>query len=174
MEAILSSQSVDTDVLPPSLSFNLDPTGSFVLGKREATVFALGSSYSPNGVKMIQVPFGSTTEWLIPESILFSAEFENLDAHPAFPATPDANCLFERIDIRMGGNLIESITESNRCNELFTRLTMSPTKKLNMAQIGFGSQIPTVEPDWSAAQNHEAALIPAHGTVGSSKRIHWK
>ena len=134
MEAILSLQSVYTDVLPPSLSFNLDPTGSVVLGKREATVFALGSSYSPNGVKMLHIPFGSTTEWLIPESIIFSAEFENLDTtHAAWPCCPDANCLFERIDIRMGGNLIESISESNRCNELFTRLTMAPTKKLNMA-----------------------------------------
>ena len=43
-----------------------------------------------------------------------------------------------------------------------------------MAQIGFGTQIPSVEPDWSAAQNHDAAIIPASGTVGSSKRIHWK
>ena len=57
MEAIISSQAVETDVLPPNLSYAPDPTGSFVLAKREATVFALGSSYSPNGVKMIQIPF---------------------------------------------------------------------------------------------------------------------
>ena len=48
MEAILASQAVDTDVLPPNLKYGLDPTGSFVLGRREATVFALGSSYSPS------------------------------------------------------------------------------------------------------------------------------
>ena len=43
-------------------------------------------------------------------------------------------------------------------------------KKLNMADLGFGTQVPTAEPDWSAAQNHDAATIPASGT----KRIHWK
>ena len=122
MEAILASTSVDTDVLPPNLKYGLDATGSFVLGSRASTSFALGSSYSPAGVKMIQIPLGSTTEWLVPESIVFSAEFENLDAtNAAWPATPDANCLFERIDIRLGGTLVESVTESARCNELFTR-----------------------------------------------------
>ena len=171
MEAILSSQSVDTDVLSPSLKYGLNPSGSWCLGKREATVFALGSSYSPSGVKMISVPFGSTTEWLVPESIVFSANFTNTDGTNAcWPATPDANCLFERIDIRLGGQLIESITESARCNELFTRLTMSPQKKINMAQMGFGTAIPSNEPDWSAAQNHEAGTVAASG----SKRIMWK
>jgi len=171
MEAILASQAVDTDVLPPNLKYGLDPTGSFVLGRREATVFALGSSYSPAGVKMISVPFGSTTEWLVPESVLFSAEFENLDGtNAAWPATPDANCLFESIEVRMGNQLIERVTESARCNELFTRLTMSPQKKLNMAQMGFGTQVPAAVPDWAAAQNHDAATVAASG----SKRIHWK
>ena len=37
-----------------------------------------------------------------------------------------------------------------------------------MAQIGFGTAIPTA--DFSAAQNHEAATIPASGV----KRVHWK
>ncbi len=97
-EAILSSTAVDTDVLSPSISYGLNPSGSWCLGKREATVFALGSSYSPSSVKMISIPFGSTTEWLVPESVVFSAIFENTDdALEAWPATPDANCLFERI-----------------------------------------------------------------------------
>ena len=167
MEAILSSQSVDTDVLSPSLKYGLPASGSWCLGKREATVYALGSSYSPSGVKMISIPFGSTTEWLVPESVVFSANFNPVGG-TCFPASPDANCLFERIDIRLGGQLVESVTEANRVNELFTRLTMSPQKKVNLAQMGFGTQVPTTEPDWSSAQNHEA------GVVAATKRIHWK
>ena len=105
---------------------------------------------------MIQIPIGSTTEWLVPESLVFSANF----AAPAggnggFPATPDANCLIERYDLRLSGQLIESVTEAARCNELFTRLTMSPQKKLNLAQMGFGTQIPAAEPDWSAAHRSQ-------------------
>ncbi len=74
-EAILAATSVDTDVLSPSLSYGLNPSGSWCLGKREATVFALGSSYSPSSVKMLSIPFGSSTEWLVPESVVFSAIF---------------------------------------------------------------------------------------------------
>ena len=72
-EAILAATSVDTDVLSPSLSYGLNPSGSWCLGKREATVF--GSSYSPSSVKMLSIPFGSSTEWLVPESVVFSAIF---------------------------------------------------------------------------------------------------
>ena len=99
LEAVLASQSVDTDVLSPSLAYGLDKTGSWCLGRREATVFALGSSYSPAGVKMISIPFGSTTEWLVPESVVFNANFQNTDGTNAcFPATPDAIvCLRESI-----------------------------------------------------------------------------
>jgi hypothetical protein len=64
MEAILAGHAENTDVLPDSLSLQMDKTGSFVLQKREAVTYGLGSSYSPDGVRMIQIPFGSTTEWL--------------------------------------------------------------------------------------------------------------
>ena len=77
MESILNGGSADTDILPPNLKFGLDPSGSFVLAKNARTVFGLGSSYSPAGVKMIQIPFGSTTEWLVPESVVFSALVTN-------------------------------------------------------------------------------------------------
>ena len=171
MEAILAASSPDTDVLSPSLNYKLDPTGSWCLARRASTTFALGSSYSPDGVKMLSFAFGSTTEWMDPTTLIFSAEFENLDsANEAFPATPDPHCLFERMDIRLGGQLIESVTDVGRCNELFTRLTMSPQKKVNLAQTGFGTAIPSAEPDWSSAQNHEAKKIPGSGT----KRIFWK
>jgi hypothetical protein len=171
MEAILASTAVDTDVLSPSLKYGLDPSGSWCLAKREATVFALGSSYSPNGVKMISVPFGSTTEWMDPQTLIFTAEFENLDTvNAAWPATPDPAVLFERMDLRLGGQLVESVTEVGRVNELFTRLTMSPQKKLNLAQMGFGTQVPFADQDWAAAKNHDAATIAA----GGSRRIMWK
>ena len=120
---------------------------------------------------MIQIPFGSTTEWLLPESVVFTAEFHNNDGTNAcFPATPDANCLFETIEVRMGGTLIERVTESSRCNELLSRLTTSPQKKLNLAQMGFGTQVASTAPDWAVAGNHEAATVDASGT----KKIMWK
>ncbi len=90
--------------------------------------------------------------------------FENTDDNlDAWPATPDANCLFERIDVRLGGNLIEPVTESARCNELFTRLTMSPQKKLNYAQMRFGTAVSATSPEWDSAQLHIATQVLATG-----------
>jgi len=170
-EAILSATAVDTDVLSPALSYGLNPSGSWCLTKREATVFALGSSYSPTSVKMISIPFGSSNEWLVPESVVFTAIFENTHGSlEAWPATPDANCLFERIDVRLAGQLIESVSESNRVNELFTRLTMSSDKKRQAAQMGFGTAVTNVAPEWDAAQKHFANKIPH----SAKKKIMWK
>ena len=158
-------------MLPPSLSYGLDPSGSFVLAKNARTVFALGSSYSPAGVKMIQIPFGSTTEWLVPESVVFSALVTNEHASRAlWPASPDPNVMFERIDVRLGNVLVESVTESARVNQLLTNLTMSPQKKINAHQSGFGTQVSSAHAQWDAAQNHDAATIP----FGATKRVHWK
>ena len=102
MEAVLSSENINTDVLPGNLSYGLDPTGSWCTSVRDATVFALGNLYSPAGVKMISIPFGSTSEWLVPESVIFSAQFTNKEAKPCIPASPDPGILFERCDLRMG------------------------------------------------------------------------
>ena len=172
MEAVLSSENINTDVLPGNLSYGLDPTGSWCTHKREATVFALGNLYSPAGVQMISIPFGSSSEWLVPESIYFSALYTNKESKPCIPADPDPNVLFERMDIRMGGQLVESLTELARCNTLFTRLTMSAAKKLQVAQMGFGTAVPATSavPYYDAAANHKAEPVAAGATV----RIFWK
>ena len=170
MEAVLASEAISTDVLPSSLSYGLDPSGSFVTAKRDATCWALGNSYSPAGVKHIQLAFGSSHEWLVPESVIFNANLINKEAKPLQCVTPDPNALFERMDIRVGGVLVESVTDYARCNTLFTRLTMSPTKRLNLEQLGFGTQVSSTPPEWDAAQNHVAAQVGNSAT----KRIFWK
>jgi len=137
-----------------------------------ASVYALGNTYSPTGVKMITVAFGSSHEWLVPESVIFSANLIKPETKPLQAITPDPNCLFERVDIRVGGVLVESVTDWGRCNTLFTRLTMNPTKKLNLAQLGFGTIISGTDPQWDSAQNHAAKKV--EGAAGTSKRIFWK
>jgi hypothetical protein len=76
------------------------------------------------------------------------------------------------MDIRMGGQLVESLTELARCNTLFTRLTMSAAKKLQVAQMGFGTAVPATSavPYYDAAANHKAEPVAAGATV----RIFWK
>ena len=166
MEAIISSHAENTDVLPDSIRFKLDETASFVLARRESVAYALGCSYSPDGVKVIQISYGSTTEWLDPSSVVFSALFTNTGTAPAYPSTPDANCIFSRIEVKLGSTSVEVLEDSHRMNQLFTLLTMSPAKRDNLAMLGFGAQ----PGDISIAANHKAVHIPA----GATKRIFWK
>lgn len=171
MEAVLSSENISTDVLPSGLAYGLDKSGSMVTHRRSASLFALGNIYSPEGVKMIQINIGSPNEWLVPDSVYFSANIHNLEAaKKLYPASPDPGVLFERVDIFLGGQKIESITEYARCNELFTRLTKSPQKKEMDAHLGFGVEVSSTPPEWDSAQNHTAKFIDN----GKTKRIFWK
>ncbi len=119
---------------------------------------------------MISIPLGSSSEWLVPESVYFSALYTNKEAKPCVPADPDPNVLFERMDVRMGGQLVESLTEFSRCNTLFTRLTMSAAKKLQVAQMGFGTAVPATSavPYFDSAQNHKAEPVAAGAATGSA------
>ena len=129
---------------------------------------------------MISFNFGSSNEWMVPESVYFSAEIENTSTtHDLWPLTPNAGCLFERMEVRLGGQLIEQVTEYNRVNELFTRITMDPMKKLNQAFYGFRTENPLTNAtqNYFASGNHVAdkidALSAAHPDR-SKRRIHWK
>jgi len=47
---------------------------------------------------------------------------------------------------------------------------MSAAKRLNLDQLGFGTQVSSTPPEWDAAQNHVAAQVGNSAT----KRIFWK
>jgi hypothetical protein len=49
---------------------------------------------------------------------------------------------------------------------------MSPSKKLNQAQMGFGTKLPTAVPYFDACKNHEAEPVAAAPAPGV--RIFWK
>ena len=66
MEALLSSGGPQSDILIGPLRFGLDPQGSYVTQRRQATTFSNVNSASPAGVKTITINCGSSSEWLDP------------------------------------------------------------------------------------------------------------
>ena len=112
MEALLSSGGPQTDVLVGPLKYGLDPQGSYVTHRRQATTFSNVNSASPDGVKTITINVGSASEWLSPESCILNTLLTNSDGTNAlFPATVGAHCLFDRLQIRLGSTLVEDIQD---------------------------------------------------------------
>ena len=112
MEALLSSGNAnDTgEFLVGPLRFGLDPQGSYVTQRRQATTFSNVNSASPAGVKTITINCGSSSEWLDASTVLLSFLITNTDGTNAlFPATVGAYCLFDRLQIRLGSTLVEDI-----------------------------------------------------------------
>ena len=79
MEALLSSGGPQSDVLVGPLKFGLDPQGSYVTQRRQATTFSNVNSASPAGVKTITINCGSSSEWLDCNTVLLSFLITNTD-----------------------------------------------------------------------------------------------
>ena len=171
MEALLSSGGPESDVLVGPLQYGLDPQGSYIQQRRSSTTFSNVNSASPAGVKTITLNVGSSSEWLDPSTVLVSMLLTNTDGTNAlFPAAPEATILIDRLQVRLGSTLIEDIQEFGKLTHIMEKLSMTPQKKLDCAQIGFGTVTPTTNPNMFLADQHDARTIAANG----SKRIYMK
>ena len=170
MEALLAAGGPETDVLVGNLRYGLDPQGSY-MSRRSSTTFSNVNLASPSGVKTITLNVGSSSEWLDPQSCLISMLITNNDGTNAlFPAAQEVSCLTDRLQIRLGSTLIEDIQDYGKLAHIMEKLSMSPQKKMDCAQLGFGTAARTTNPNMFLADQHEARTIPANG----SKRIYMK
>jgi len=112
MEAITAAQS---DHLVASLDFRLkDDSASYVLSREEVSFFAPSNYYSPNGVKVIRFSL-SGTGFLDLSSLVFSALFTNDDSSKVLvPLCQEANSVFSRMRIVIGGATAEDLQYFNR------------------------------------------------------------
>ncbi len=171
MEALLSSGGPQSDVLVGPLKFGLDPQGSYVQQRRQSTTFSNVNSASPAGVKTITINCGSSSEWFDPSTVLLSFLITNTDGTNAlWPATPSASVLFDRLQVRLGSTLVEDIQDFGKLTHIMEMLSMSPQKKMDMAQLGFGTQAASANGSYFLADQHDAQTIAANG----SKRVYMK
>ncbi len=171
MEALLSSGGPQSDVLVGPLKFGLDIQGSYVTQRRQSTTFSNVNSASPAGVKTITKNCGSSSEWLDPSTVLLSFLITNTDAANAlWPATVGAHCLFDRLQVRLGSTLVEDIQDFGKLTEIMQKLSMSPQKKMDEGQLGFGTSAASANGSYFLADQHDAQTIAASG----SKRVYMK
>ena len=170
MEALLASSQEQEPLVGP-LAYGLDPSASYVQARRQSTTFSNVNSASPDGVKTITLTMGSASEWLDPTTALLSMLItETSGANALFPATPGAECLFDRFQLYLGSTLVEDIQEFGKLSHIMHQLSMSPQKRLDQGHLGFGTQGATGDNSYFNTSNHDARTIAA----GGSKRIYMK
>ena len=169
MEALLSSGGPQADILVGPLKFGFDPQGSYVQQRRNSTTFPNVTSASPAGVKTITISCGSSSEWLDPSTVLLSFLIANTDAANAlWAATAESSCLFDRMQVRLGSTLIEDIQDYNKLGHIMTKLSMSPQKKMDAAQFGFGTQAASVNGSYFLQVNMTHKLLQHPAANGST------
>ncbi len=66
--------------------------------------------------------------------------------------------------------MVEDIPEPRKLTEIMKKLSMSPQKKMDERQLGFGTVNPAANPNMLLADQHDARTIAASG----SKRVYMK
>ena len=153
------------------LRFGLDPQGDYVVDRTESTSYSNVNLASPAGVKAITLSLGSASQWCDPSSVLISMTIRNKHATNAlWPATCGAHCLFQRLQVYFGSTEVENLEGFGKITEALTKLSLGPAKRLDMARMGFGVDIPAQHPNLFLDGQHNAKKIPGHG----SKKIYMK
>ena len=155
------------DFLLPNIRLGLEPQASYVRARRNATVHSSIGTASPTGVSTIKYTLSSSTEWLAPESVVISFVVNNLHGTKALqPATVGAHSLFERLQIRVGGQLVEDIDHFGAVTEAFERCVPAE-KRLNFGGLGFGQVLAGTTNPFMGGTDHTAKPIAAT----KSKRV---
>jgi hypothetical protein len=132
------------DGLPSGLDYTISNVGAYVEARRENQISAIsGDTFSPGGNRIVRFSLGSSTEFLIPESLCFSFDVANT---AAVAAENDWQCshyspnvLFQRVRVLFGAAVVEDIEHFGR---LSAGLSFYHTQERRLADaaLGFGVQ----------------------------------
>ena len=131
-------------ILLDELSFTPSPGASYILNKSQVRFYPSGSSiYSPtSGQRVCKINLtGPSNMWLNPQSIRMVFDLKNTvtgdgtDNHELRMLTGGWG-FWRRLDVRMGGVQVESISNMNRVQELFMQLSSATTQERELIMSG--------------------------------------
>ena len=175
MESILASS--DKTLLIGELALGLKDSAPYVVSSNSATVYCHTPEVNINGTNVLGINLSSATQWADPLSHALTFQVKNLGSTDLHFVSSNPAILFRRMECRMGGCLIDDITDFNRLANLFT-IYQSTGKRLQTANLGFGTvedmfkadDTNGVSPQLFRSEVHKTKPIPAGGT----KRIVMK
>jgi hypothetical protein len=143
----MASATVDPDVaglelqdgLPSGLDYTISNVGAYVEAKRENQISAIsGDVFSPSGNRIVRFSLGSSTEFLVPESLCLSFDVRNNDAtagHTLKFGSYSPNVCFQRVRVLFGAAVVEDIEHYSR---LSSALTLYHTQERRQADAAMG------------------------------------
>ena len=175
MESVLASS--DKTPLISELALGLKEGAPYTIATNDATVYCHTPQVAFDGTNVLTLNISSATQWSDPLSHAITFLVKNRAATPLQFVSANPAILFRRMETRLGGCLIDDITDFNRLSQLFT-LYQSTGKRLQTANLGFGTKEDMfkstegngVTPQLFRSEDHFSKHIPGNG----SKRIVMK
>ena len=136
MESVLASS--DKTPLVGELALGLKEGAPYVISTNDATVYSHTPQVAFDGTNVLTLNISSATQWLDPLSHAITFLVKNRAGTPLQFVSVNPAILFRRMETRLGGCLIDDITDFNRLSQLFT-LYQSTGKRLQTAlALGHG------------------------------------
>jgi hypothetical protein len=127
--------------LVDSLDFSLGNTAAYVTSRVQTQYVASGgSSYGTNQTKEIRFHMAGETGWIDPQSVRIQFKVTNntseAAAHPLVTSTSIPSCVFDRLVLKIGGQVTEDINSLGRVSSMFHQMTTSHAHE-DMEREGF-------------------------------------
>jgi hypothetical protein len=111
--------------LVDSLDFSLGSTSQYVTSRTQTQYNASGgSSYGTGQTKEMRFHLASESGWVDPQSIRIQFKIKNTtsNAHALVAATSIPSCVFDRLVLKIGGQVAEDINAFGRVSSMFQQL----------------------------------------------------
>ena len=128
-------------VLLDKLRFTPSPGASYVLNKDVVRYYPSGSSiYSPSsGQRVCKINItGAANQWINPQSLRLVFDLKETEGVHKLQPLVGAHGFWRRLDVRMGGVQVESISQMNRVQELFLMLSSDQARQKELFMGGGG------------------------------------
>ena len=134
MESVLASS--DETPLIGELALGLKEGAPYVISTNDATVYSHTPQVAFDGTNVLTLNISSATQWLSPLSHAITFLVNNRSNAPLQFVSANPAILFRRMECRLGGCLVDDITDFGCLAQLFT-LYQSTGKRLQTAILGF-------------------------------------
>ena len=122
MEATLSQAENVPLIGELSLTLQSNPRAPYVASRNQVSSYCPQNVITHQGTNVLQFTIADSLAWCDPKSVAISMIIRNTGAQPLEFLSTNMECIFSRLQVTMGGTIVEDITSGyNRLATLFTK-----------------------------------------------------
>ena len=113
MEATLSQAENVPLIGELSLSLQSNPCAPYVVSRNQVTSYCQQNVITHNGTDVLQINISDSLAWCDPKSVAIACDITNTGDGPLEFLSSDMQTLFSRLQVTMGGVIVEDISHCN-------------------------------------------------------------